>query len=163
MIIWFSFIINDKSRKLTWLFFCTSKVNCKFLSCVLSGVQISFRRLTKVGATSKFWLKLTDVEAFLSSQNFFLKLTINAQFCIKNGGNLFVNLIKILRTNLINLFSTHRIVSSTSLLWNKGVPLHLSLKIHKQSFSKSSMTMSANRGEIGEPSVYQKLVNKHYY
>ena len=28
---------------------------------VISGVQISFRRLTKVGATIKFWLKLTDV------------------------------------------------------------------------------------------------------
>ena len=27
---------------------------------ILSGVQISFRRLTKVGVTSKFWLKLTD-------------------------------------------------------------------------------------------------------
>ena len=29
---------------------------------LLSGVQISFRRLTKVGFTSKFWLKLTDVK-----------------------------------------------------------------------------------------------------
>ena len=29
---------------------------------ILSGVQISFRRLTKVGATSKFWLKLTDIK-----------------------------------------------------------------------------------------------------
>ena len=28
----------------------------------ISGVQITFRRLTKVGATSKFWLKLTDVK-----------------------------------------------------------------------------------------------------
>ena len=28
----------------------------------ISGVQISFRRLTKVGATSKFWLKLADVK-----------------------------------------------------------------------------------------------------
>ena len=28
----------------------------------ISGVQISFRRLTKVGATSMFWLKLTDVK-----------------------------------------------------------------------------------------------------
>ena len=28
----------------------------------ISGVQISFRCLTKVGATSKFWLKLTDVK-----------------------------------------------------------------------------------------------------
>ena len=28
----------------------------------ISGVQISFRRLTKAGVTSKFWLKLTDVE-----------------------------------------------------------------------------------------------------
>ena len=27
-----------------------------------SGVQITFRRLTKVGATSKFWLKLADVK-----------------------------------------------------------------------------------------------------
>ena len=29
---------------------------------ILSGVQRSFRRLTKVGVTSKFWLKLTDVK-----------------------------------------------------------------------------------------------------
>ena len=29
---------------------------------VLSGVQISFRRLTKVGVASKFYLKLTDVK-----------------------------------------------------------------------------------------------------
>ena len=29
---------------------------------MLSGVQISFRRLIKVGVTSKFWLKLTDVK-----------------------------------------------------------------------------------------------------
>ena len=29
---------------------------------ILSGVQISFRRLTKAGATSEFWLKLTDVK-----------------------------------------------------------------------------------------------------
>ena len=28
--------------------------------CMLSGVQISFRRLKKVGATSNFWLKLTE-------------------------------------------------------------------------------------------------------
>ena len=28
----------------------------------LSDVQISFPRLTKVGVTSKFWLKLTDVK-----------------------------------------------------------------------------------------------------
>ena len=33
----------------------------KFLLNV-SGVQISFRRLTKVGVSSKFWLKLTDVK-----------------------------------------------------------------------------------------------------
>ena len=26
---------------------------------IISGVQISFRGLTKVGVTSKFWLKLT--------------------------------------------------------------------------------------------------------
>ena len=31
------------------------------LQIILSGVQISFRRLTKVSLTSKFWLKLTDV------------------------------------------------------------------------------------------------------
>ena len=30
----------------------------------LSGVQISFRRLAKVGATSKFWLKLTDMYTY---------------------------------------------------------------------------------------------------
>ena len=29
---------------------------------IISGVQISLRRLTKVGVTSKFWLKLTDVK-----------------------------------------------------------------------------------------------------
>ena len=29
---------------------------------IVSGVQISFRRLTKVGVTSKFWLKLTCVK-----------------------------------------------------------------------------------------------------
>ena len=29
---------------------------------MLSGVQISFRRLTEVGVTSKFWLKFTDVK-----------------------------------------------------------------------------------------------------
>ena len=28
----------------------------------ISGVQISFRHLTKVGVTSKFWLKLADVK-----------------------------------------------------------------------------------------------------
>ena len=28
----------------------------------LSGVQISFRRLTKVGVTSKFWLKLSNIK-----------------------------------------------------------------------------------------------------
>ena len=28
----------------------------------ISGVQISFRRLKKVGVNSKFWLKLTDVK-----------------------------------------------------------------------------------------------------
>ena len=31
---------------------------------IISGVQISFRRLTKVGVTSKFWLKLTDVKRY---------------------------------------------------------------------------------------------------
>ena len=36
-----------------------------FNECVyLSGVQIIFRRLTKVVATSKFWLKLTDVKCY---------------------------------------------------------------------------------------------------
>ena len=29
---------------------------------ILLGVQISFRHLTKVGVTSKFWLKLTDIK-----------------------------------------------------------------------------------------------------
>ena len=29
---------------------------------IILGVQISFRRLTKVDATSKFWLKLTDAK-----------------------------------------------------------------------------------------------------
>ena len=33
-----------------------------YIKILLSGVQISFRRLTKVGATSKFWLELTDVK-----------------------------------------------------------------------------------------------------
>ena len=30
----------------------------------ISGEQISFRRSKKVGATSKFWLKLTDVKHY---------------------------------------------------------------------------------------------------
>ena len=51
------------------------------------GVQIISRRLTKVGATSKFWLKLTDDIRFRS-------FTINVQFLIKNGGNLFIHLIE---------------------------------------------------------------------
>ena len=41
-IILFSFIINDKSRKLIWLFCWTLKVNCKFLSCELKMFK-SFR------------------------------------------------------------------------------------------------------------------------
>ena len=31
----------------------------------LLGVQISFRRLTKDGATSKLWLKLSDVKHYI--------------------------------------------------------------------------------------------------
>ena len=29
---------------------------------ILLGVQIRFRRLTKVGVTSKFWLKMIDLK-----------------------------------------------------------------------------------------------------
>ena len=53
---------------------------------IISGVQISFRRLTKVGSTSKFWFKLTDVkrhchilqsDEYFSNENSFSKHSLS--------------------------------------------------------------------------------------
>ena len=33
-------------------------------SVIISSIQITFHRLTKVGVTNKFWLKLTDVKRY---------------------------------------------------------------------------------------------------
>ena len=45
---------------------------------IISDVQISFRRLTKVGATSKFWLKFIYINQYISIQYILLCVKISS-------------------------------------------------------------------------------------
>ena len=74
LVIFFYFQKMTYDKKSTWfcwthrahLWLNRTTVNCQnwpqLLQSFISGVQISFRRSRNAGATSKLWLKLTDVK-----------------------------------------------------------------------------------------------------